>query len=150
MRYEEREDMMEYKGQQRASRSLGWWCTQCGDAIFSGDALVAQERAFQTFKAEIDKVLNPDDIARIRARLHLSQRRASAILGGGPRSFFKYEAGKQAVSQAMSHLLRLLDDNPALLDKLVAEMELAVAPKPHMIAHEAQHQRAHPRRTSKR
>lgn len=56
---------------------------------------------------------------RIRRKLKLSQRAASARLGGGPSSFHKYEAGNILVSQALSNLLRLLDRDPGLLAILV-------------------------------
>jgi HTH-type transcriptional regulator/antitoxin MqsA len=40
------------------------------------------------------------------------------LLGGGPRAFQKYEAGTQAVSSPMSHLLTLLANDPKRLDEL--------------------------------
>jgi HTH-type transcriptional regulator/antitoxin MqsA len=118
MKYEKHDDVLRYKGQSRTIKTLGWWCTQCGEAILSGEPLVAHERAFQQFKAEVDGVLAPAEVARIRTTLGLSQRRASELLGGGPRAFQKYEAGTQALSVAMSHLLRLLANDPSRLREL--------------------------------
>jgi len=63
-------------------------------------------------------VFSSDEVARIRGKLGLSQRRASLLLGGGYRSFQKYEAGTQVVSVPMSHLLRLLDNYPSRLAEL--------------------------------
>jgi HTH-type transcriptional regulator / antitoxin MqsA len=77
--------------------------------------LLASERAYCEFKAEVDQVLGPKEIAEIRKKLGLSQREASRLLGGGPRSFQKYESGKQAVSLAMSFLLLLLNNDPSRL-----------------------------------
>jgi HTH-type transcriptional regulator/antitoxin MqsA len=118
MRYEKHDDQLTYKGKSRTIKTLGWWCTQCGEAILTGDPLVAHEKAFQELKAEIDGVLNPSEVATIRAALGLSQRRASELLGGGPRAFQKYESGTQALSVAMSHLLRLLANDPSRLREL--------------------------------
>jgi HTH-type transcriptional regulator/antitoxin MqsA len=98
----------------------GWWCTACEEAIFDGEALAARERAFLELKAEVDEVLGPKDVARVRESLGLSQRAAGELLGGGPRAFQKYEAGKQAVSTPMSNLLRLLANDPARLDELLS------------------------------
>lgn len=118
MKYEKHDDVLEYKGQKRVIKSLGWWCGQCGEGILTGDALVAHEQAFQELKAEVDQVLGPKEVAEVRRTLGLSQRRAGELLGGGPRAFQKYEAGKQAVSVPMSHLLRLLANDPSRLREL--------------------------------
>ncbi|MEZ4264664.1 MAG: type II toxin-antitoxin system MqsA family antitoxin [Polyangiaceae bacterium] len=118
MRYERRDDVLEYKGSARTLKTLGWWCGKCGEAILTGDALVAHDKAFQELKAEVDGVLGPAEVAQIRTALGLSQRRASELLGGGPRAFQKYESGTQALSVAMSHLLRLLANDPSRLREL--------------------------------
>ena len=118
MRYEKHDDVLEYKGQKRTIKTLGWWCPRCGEAILAGDQLIAHERAFQELKAEVDLVLAPREVATVREALGLSQRKAGELLGGGPRAFQKYEAGKQAVSVPMSHLLRLLANDPARLREL--------------------------------
>jgi HTH-type transcriptional regulator / antitoxin MqsA len=131
MRYERRDDVLEYKGTARTLKTLGWWCVKCDEAILTGEALVAHDKAFQQLKAEVDGVLGPAEVAQIRAALGLSQRRASELLGGGPRAFQKYESGTQAPSIAMSHLLRLLANDPARLRELtgpaVASTRVATA-----------------------
>jgi HTH-type transcriptional regulator/antitoxin MqsA len=123
MRYERRPDTIEYMGKQRTIRALGFWCDKCGEAIFTGKEVMAQEKVFLQLKAEAEGVLGPKDVARVRKKLRMSQRKAGALLGGGPRAFQKYECGTQAVSTPMSHLLRLLDNDP----KRVNEIREAVA-----------------------
>ncbi len=118
MRYEKHDDVLVYKDHTRTIKTLGWWCSKCGEAILTGEPLVAHERAFQQLKAEVDGVLGPAEVARIRIALGLSQRKAGEILGGGPRAFQKYESGKQALSVPMSHLLRLLAGDPSRLREL--------------------------------
>ena len=59
MRFEERDDTIECKGETRTLKTLGWWCIGCGEAIFEGDALKVRERAFQELKAAADQVLGP-------------------------------------------------------------------------------------------
>lgn len=118
MRHEKHDDVLTYKGHTRTIKTLGWWCSSCDEAILSGEPLLAHERAFQKFKAEVDGVLGPADVIRVREHLGLSQRKASELLGGGPRSFQKYESGTQAVSVPMSLLLTLLDNDPSRLNEL--------------------------------
>jgi HTH-type transcriptional regulator/antitoxin MqsA len=109
---------LEYKGHTKTIRTKGWWCDDCDEGILDGEALKASEAAFMALKAEVDGILRPGEVAQIRKRLRLSQRRAGEILGGGPRAFQKYESGVVAVSVAMSNLLRLLDKDPKRLREL--------------------------------
>jgi HTH-type transcriptional regulator/antitoxin MqsA len=118
MRYVNHDDVLKYQGRERTIKTLGWWCTKCGEGILSGDALKDHERAFVAFKAKIDGVLAPNEIARARQKLRLSQRRAGELLGGGPRAFQKYESGAQAASTPMSNLLRLLANDPSRLGEI--------------------------------
>jgi YgiT-type zinc finger domain-containing protein len=54
MVYETRPDVLTYKGRERSVNTLGWWCTQCAEAIFTGEPLAANERAYLELKAEVD------------------------------------------------------------------------------------------------
>jgi HTH-type transcriptional regulator/antitoxin MqsA len=118
MVHETRADSVAYRDATRPVRVLGWWCRACGEAILEGGALQARERAFATLKAEVEQVMGPAEVATVRGRLGLSQRKAGELLGGGPRAFQKYESGEQAVSVPMSRLLTLLANDPARLREL--------------------------------
>jgi HTH-type transcriptional regulator/antitoxin MqsA len=79
-------------------------------------------------------VLSPRHIASIRERLSLSQRRAGELLGGGPRSFQKYESGGQQVSVPMANLLRLLEKDPRRLREIAKEMATSRSARPRVSA----------------
>ena len=96
----------------------GWYGDDVSDSIHSGADMVVSDHALRTIKARIAGLLEPADIQRIRKKLRLTQKRASEIIGGGANAFQKYEAGDVIVSQAMSHLLRLLDRRPELLAEI--------------------------------
>ena len=57
----------------------------------------------------------PSEIRAIRERLSLSQVEAGELIGGGPSSFTKYEAGTVKPSASVINLLRLLEANPAAI-----------------------------------
>ena len=118
MRYERHDDVLTYKGHSRTIKTLGWWCAKCGESILSGTPLKAHSKAFLKLKADVDGVMSPSQVASVRAKLGLSQRKAGELLGGGPRAFQKYETGTQAVSVPMNNLLRLLAKNPSRLVEL--------------------------------
>src|SRR5690349_2677043 len=81
--------------------------------------------------------LTPQRIRMMREKLGLSQVRAGEVIGGGPRAFAKYEAGKAVPTAAIANLLRVLDANPKMLRSLGVEppasaplAEVATSPTP--------------------
>jgi HTH-type transcriptional regulator/antitoxin MqsA len=118
MHFKTKTNAVKYLDHERKVRSLGWWCAKCGQGILDMPALLAREKVFLELKADVDGVLGPAEVAKARARLGLSQRKASALLGGGPNAFQKYESGTQAVSVPMSRLLTLLANDPKRLREL--------------------------------
>ncbi len=115
---ETRSDTVEYKGHAAQVRVKGHWCSKCTEAVLEGAALMKREAAFLALRAKVEGVLGPKEVAAIRERLKLSQRRAGEVLGGGPRAFQKYESGEQQVSTPMANLLRLLKKDPRRLGEL--------------------------------
>ena len=67
------------------------------------------------------EMISPERIRAIRESLGLSQNEAGEIIGGGPRAFTKYEAGKIKPSAAVIKLLKILEDNPAALEMLTGK-----------------------------
>ncbi len=118
MKFGSRTRPLRYRDLEDKIRVTGWWCESCGEGILTGDDLRQYSRALQDLKAKAEKVLPPAEVASIREKLGLSQRKAGELLGGGPRAFQKYEAGSQTPSVPMTHLLRLLARDPRRLEEL--------------------------------
>ena len=74
--------------------------------------------------------LEPEEIRAIRKCLGLSQAEAGELLGGGPRAFTKYESGIVKPAAAVVTLLRLLEQDPAMIRKLQAVKSLPMTPMP--------------------
>jgi len=115
-----RADIRQYKGHSIAVQQPGLWCIRCDEAVFSWQEAMVGEAAFHNLKAQVDGLLAPAEVARIRKRIGLSQRAAGELLGGGVHAFHKYEKGEQSVSEVMANLLRLLDRHPELLEEIRA------------------------------
>lgn len=107
-----------YKEESVQVQQPGWYCTGCREVVLDGTDMDVTEEAFVRLRAEVDGILTPAEVTRIRKHLGLSQRQAGALLGGGPRSFQKYESGADWVTRAMANLLRLLDKDPSRLSEL--------------------------------
>jgi HTH-type transcriptional regulator/antitoxin MqsA len=116
-----RRETIRYRGLERVIEQPGWWPDDGSDGVLVGPDLRVSDEAFRELRAEVAGLPSPAEIRRIRTRLRLSQRRAGEILGGGPRSFQKYESGEVVVSRPMANLLLLLDRDPSLLKELIRE-----------------------------
>jgi YgiT-type zinc finger domain-containing protein len=51
MQYSKRDDVLEHEGHTRTLETLGWWCSRCGEAILTGEPLLAHEKAFLELKS---------------------------------------------------------------------------------------------------
>ena len=96
----------------------GWYCDQSEESIHTGEDMKISDRKLNLLKARSERLLEPDEIRRIRKKLHLSQEAAGLLIGGGPRAFQKYESGDLLPSRAVSSALVLLDHDPESLSVL--------------------------------
>ena len=118
-----------YKGRSIVIDMPGWYADDdVTDSIHSGEDMKVSDRALHRLKAQAEGLLEPAEVRRIRRKLHLSQREAGLVIGGGPNAFQKYEAGDVVVSNAISSALRMLDAYPDALAVLLAHRaELSAA-----------------------
>jgi HTH-type transcriptional regulator/antitoxin MqsA len=107
-----------YKGESLTFDMPGWYCDQSDESIHTGEDMKVSDRMLNLLKARSEKLLEPEQIRRIRKKLHLSQEEAGILIGGGPRAFQKYESGDLLPSRAVSSALVLLDHDPAGLSVL--------------------------------
>jgi HTH-type transcriptional regulator/antitoxin MqsA len=114
-----------YKGQSMTFDMPGWYCHESGESIHTSEDMKVSNAALKELKRQVENLLKPADVKRIRKHvLGLSQRDAAAILGGGTNAFQKYEAGNGLLSHAMSNLLRVLERHPDEVEKLKAENKI--------------------------
>jgi HTH-type transcriptional regulator/antitoxin MqsA len=105
----------------------GWYCDQCDESIHSGKDMNVSDRMLNRIKAQSQGLLKPEEIGRIRKKLHLTQEIAGFMIGGGARAFQKYESGDLLPSRAISSALVLLDHDPNALSVLRKQYD-----KPHV------------------
>lgn len=107
-----------YKGESITVDMPGWYGEQPDQGIFEPEDMKISDRALNRLKARTEGLLEPEEIKRIRKRLHLTQAAAGNLIGGGPRAFQKYETGALLPSRAISSALALLDHDPKALTVL--------------------------------
>ncbi|WP_018264020.1 type II toxin-antitoxin system MqsA family antitoxin [Methylobacterium sp. WSM2598] len=110
-----------YKGHKRTFDMPGWYCDASGESIHTRADMKVSDRELATLKAEVEHLATPAEVVVLRKRLGLSQAKAAELIGGGPRSFQKYESGEVSTSRAMTNLLRVLARHPEEVERLAAE-----------------------------
>ena len=97
------------------------FCPACNESITD---MVETERVMheiQAFNKQVNAaIVDPAFIADVRKKLHLGQREAAEIFGGGINAFSRYENGKTKPPLALVKLFKLLNRHPDLLDELRA------------------------------
>lgn len=91
-------------------------CPKCEEEIVDKKTLKESGRAIRDFYRRVDGLLVAEEIHRIRKfKLCITQDEASELLGGGGKSFARYENSEIIQSIPMDNLLRILDEYPHLI-----------------------------------
>ncbi|MBA4034318.1 MAG: type II toxin-antitoxin system MqsA family antitoxin [Bradyrhizobium sp.] len=109
---------LSYKGQSTTIDMPGWYCHESGESIHTAEDMKVSDAALKELRLEVENLLKPQDVKRIRTKIGLTQREAGTILGGGPNAFQKYEQDTVTVSKPMSNLLRVLERHPEEVEEL--------------------------------
>jgi HTH-type transcriptional regulator/antitoxin MqsA len=118
LEHKEVTETFEYKGQSfEYPNYVVYACESCGEEIVDSKCLKESGRKIRDFYRKVDGLLTSDEIKRIRKfKLGLTQDEASKLIGGGPKSFCKYENCEVIQSEAVDNLLRVLDLYPHTLE----------------------------------
>ena len=117
---DKKDSMIEYRGHRATVHAVdGWHCPVCGEIEFAGNEGERYAKVLEKLRLKVDAEESAE-LARIRKKLKLSQRRAAAITGGGVNAFSRYENGKAKPVAAVVNLFRLLDKHPELIDEIPA------------------------------
>ena len=111
-----------YKGEATTIPEVtGDFCQACGEIILDRLQGDRYSEMIGAFRREINAAyVDPKYIAKVRKKLHLDQREAAEIFGGGLNAFSRYENGKTKPPLALVKLLKVLDRHPDLLEEVRA------------------------------
>ena len=111
-----------YKGEETTIPAVsGDYCPACGEAVLDMGESVRTSALMLEFNKQVNAaIVDPAFIAGVRKKLHLDQREAAAIFGGGVNAFSRYESGKTKPPLALVKLLKVLDRHPDLLEEIKA------------------------------
>ncbi|WP_417437564.1 type II toxin-antitoxin system MqsA family antitoxin [Idiomarina abyssalis] len=110
---------VEHLGQQGRIESHYSECDACGSEQAGATEARFNKRAMVAFKKQVQGLLTGKQVRDLRKAWCLSQDEAAKVFGGGPVAFSKYEADDVMQSDAMDRLIRMADEVPTVLDKLM-------------------------------
>lgn len=95
------------------------FCHACGESITDLGETERVMGEMQAFNKQVNAaIVDPRFIVSVRKKLHLGQREAAEIFGGGINAFSRYENGKTKPPLALVKLLKVLDRHPDLLNEI--------------------------------
>ena len=86
----------------------------------TGDTSNARVRIFSTVDPIQLTTYEPDEIAKLRIGLNLSQKGFAMAIGVSPRTVESWEAGRSAPGGVATRMLYIIKEDNSLVDKLVA------------------------------
>lgn len=107
-------------------------CNSCSEQLIGQKTMKDSARRLREFYKEVDGLLSASQIRQIRLRLGLNQDAASELLGGGGKSFARYEHSEVIQSLAMDNLLRILDHAPTELHVIKEKNQPCTVTKLHV------------------
>ncbi len=120
MAFDTRDMPYVYKGKQTIIPAVtGDYCPSCDEIVIGQDDTDRVMAGMRDFNKQVNGSLtDPAFIRRVRLKLSLDQRQASALFGGGHNAFSRYERGSATPPVAVVKLLTLLDRHPELLNEI--------------------------------
>lgn len=111
-----------YKGETAVLPQVtGEFCPACDESVLDAAESRRTMDLMQEFNKQVNaSIVDPRFIADVRKKLHLDQREAAEIFGGGVNAFSRYENGKTKPPLALVKLLKVLDRHPDLLAEVKA------------------------------
>ena len=111
-----------YKGESTIIPSVtGDFCPACDETVLDAGEAVRTSALMLAFNKKVNaSIVDPEFITSVRKKLHLDQREAAEIFGGGVNAFSRYENGKTKPPLALVKLLKVLDRHPDLLAEIKA------------------------------
>ncbi len=109
-----------YKGQTiQVTVVMADWCDACGESLTGPAESERVMRAMNEFRQQVNaQDGNQELIRNVRKQLHLSQREAAELFGGGPNAFSRYERGSTEAPQPLVQLFKILGRHPELINEL--------------------------------
>jgi len=132
------QETFEYKGNRLSiDNYIVYECSECEESLVDPKTLKETEKSIRNFHRKVDGLLTSEEIKEIRTSLGHTQETFARILGGGVKSFARYENGSVTQSKPMDNLLRIVKEFPYTLILLDNGNHKNVSDEPNYILWDA-------------
>ncbi len=108
-----------YKNETITVAVTGNYCAQCGEMVLDNEEWKRVDGIIKQFHNTVNlRNSDPNFIRDVRKKLHLNQKEAGRIFGGGANAFSRYENGIAEPPVSLVKLIKILDRHPELLEEL--------------------------------
>lgn len=115
----------EYKGERFSIDGIAHLlCPQCGEYVLDSAGSKALSSALVSKYAELQGLLTPEEIAKIRGDLKLTQEDFQRAIGVTGVTVSRWETGKAQQSKVADNLLRGIRDYPCFAQNLMERAEV--------------------------
>ncbi|MDY0274772.1 MAG: type II toxin-antitoxin system MqsA family antitoxin [Desulfomicrobium sp.] len=102
-------------------------CELCDETFLNREDERKVERMAIEFRREVDGLLAPSEIKKIREKLSCTQVELAKLLGVAEKTFARYENGTVTQSKSMDIALRLIQDDPDRSLAVICEKKPVIA-----------------------
>ena len=93
-------------------------CERCGESTFTPEQAKEVSKQVKSLARERLNLHPPEKIIGIRKRCHISQKELESLFGLGEKVVIRWEKGRVLQSKTADVLLRLMDQNPDIIEDL--------------------------------
>ena len=93
-------------------------CDVCEESIVCPSTIKETEKTLTDFRRQVDGLLTSAQIKAIRIRMGKTQIQMAEFIGVGKKNFARYENGQVTQNKTMDSLLRILNVDPNIFNKV--------------------------------
>ena len=109
---------LSYKGQSTTIDMPGWYCHEFGESVHTDEDLKVSDAALKELRLQVEHLLKPEEVKRIRTKIGLTQREAGTDFGRRSKRISKIREDTVTLSKPMSNLLTRLERHPEEVEEL--------------------------------
>lgn len=113
--------VVEHDGKTTTIQDRHMVCAACENISYRGAQASEHERAVAAALRQMQGLLSPEELSRIRAKYRLKQTDMESMLSTGPKTWTRWERGKITQSRATDKLIRAIADDPDLARRLMVD-----------------------------
>jgi putative zinc finger/helix-turn-helix YgiT family protein len=113
--------VIESGGKSKTIQDRRMRCSSCENLSYQGSQISEHEKAVAAAERELNGLLSPDDLYRIRLKYKFKQTEMEQMLSTGPKTWTRWERGKVPQSKAADKLIRVMAEYPDVARKLMEQ-----------------------------